>query len=447
MSKKIFSKFFSILFFLFIFLIPWQTRFIYKELVLGGQIWQYGRLSLYASMIVLLLTAVSFGLHHREQWQLSKNKWWYFLFLYALVFVLSQPWPILGFYYLFFIFGTMLFIWLAQLVNKKNILWAILLSGLVQSILAIYQSITQSISANKWLGMAEQLAQNRGVSVLESGEMRILRAYGSLPHPNMLAGFLVLAILVALYLWHDVYVRSEKANWQIKKIPRIAGSAFGGKKYVFNLCLIVCSLVLMTFALLATFSRSALLALLFCLLFILIFSLIKKDKLTFYVAIKYLILIMMATWAFNIYYPNLWVSRFDLSNRLEAKSMQDRQTTYSQLDWRSPKDIIFGQGLGLNTYWAYQKNRPESLDQVQPIHNWFLLALAEIGLMGVLIFLALLYFYFKKILWKKNNYQVWNVAYILLLIFLGLFDHYLWTSWTGWLMVGVVIAIIYHHKE
>lgn len=437
MSKKLSSRFFNSLLFIFIFLVPWQSRWIYKEILLDGQIWQYGRLSLYASMIVLLLAAVALGLYHREQWQLSKHKWWYFLFLYALVLVLSEPWPILGFYYLLFIFGTILFIFLAQFAKKKNILWAILLSGLVQSILAIHQSITQNISANKWLGIAAQLAQNRGVSVLESGDLRILRAYGSLPHPNILAGFLALTILVGLYLWHDVYVQSEKLNWQIKKI----------KKYSISVCLIIFSLVLMSFAQLATFSRSALLALLCCLLFILIFSVIKKDKLTFYVVIKYFIIMLLVAWAFNMYYPNLWASRFDLGNRLEAKSIQDRQATYSQLDWRNPKDIIFGQGLGLNTYQAYKTYQAASIDEVQPIHNWFILALAEVGLVGVWIFLTLLYFYLKKILWNKNNYKVWNTAFILLLIFLGLFDHYLWTSWTGWLMVGVVVAIIYHNKE
>lgn len=433
LSQKIFVFFLSF----FIFLVPWQTRFIYKELMIDGQVWQYGLLSLYASMIVLLLVALFFGLYHREQWHLSKHKWWYALVFYVLVLCICQPLPILGLYYLLFIFGTILFIFLAQFANKKNILWAVLLSGLVQSILAIHQSIVQSVSANKWLGIATQLVENRGVSVLESGDMRILRAYGSLPHPNMLAGFLVLAILVALYLWHDFYLQGERLDWQIKKI----------KKYTSSICLIVFSLVVMTFALLATFSRSAVLALLFGLVFIFVFSLIKKDKLTFYVTIKYFILMMIVAWAFNMYYPGLWASRFDMSNRLEAKSIQDRQITYSQLDWGSPKKIIFGQGLGLNTYWAYEKNKSASLDQVQPIHNWFILALAEIGLMGILIFLALIYFYLKKISWRQNKNKVWNVAFILLLFFLGLFDHYLWTSWTGWLMVGVVVAIIYNNKE
>ncbi len=436
MSKNFVQKSFVFLLSFFVFIIPWQSRFIYKDIMLEGQIWQFGRLSVYASMLVLFATALAFGWHHREQWHLSKNKWWYGLFFYGLVICLSRPLPILGLYYLFIIFTAILFIWLAQYVSKKNILWALLLSGLVQSILAIYQSITQNIGANKWLGMAEQLAQNRGVSVLESGDMRILRAYGALPHPNILAGFLVLAILAGLYLWHSIYTQSEQADWQIKKI----------RKYTLSLCLVIVSLVLMSFGLLATFSRSALLALVATLLFIFIFSVIKKDRLTIYVLIKYAVLLGLVFLVFNLYYPNLWASRFDLSNRLEAKSIQDRELTYGQLNWSNPQEIVFGQGLGMNIYWIYKKTTPLSVDQLQPIHNWYLLALAEVGLVGVFMFLVLLYFYLKKSLFIKNKNQVWPWSFVLLILLLGLFDHYLWTSWTGWLMVGVVVAII-HNKE
>ncbi|MFA6501137.1 MAG: O-antigen ligase family protein [Patescibacteria group bacterium] len=432
MTKNFVQKSFVFLLMLFVFIIPWQTRFIYKDIMLDGQTWQFGRLSIYASLLLLWLGALAFGWHRREQWHLSKNKWWYSLFFYGLAICLSSPLPILGLYYLFIIFGAILFIWLAQGVSKKNILWALLLSGLVQSILAIYQSLTQNISANKWLGMAEQLAKDRGVSVLESGDMRILRAYGALPHPNILAGFLVLAILAGLYLWHSIYAQSEQADWQIKKI----------KQYTLSLCLVIVSLVLMSFALLTTFSRSALLALMATLLFIFIFSIIKKDKLTIYVLIKYVVLLIIAFFAFNLYYPNLWASRFDLSNRLEAKSIQDRGLTYGQLNWSNPKEIIFGQGLGMNTYWVSKNNDQLPVDQIQPIHNWYLLAVAEVGLVGVFMLLVLLYFYLKKNLFIKNKNQVWTWSFVLLILLLGLFDHYLWTSWTGWLMVGVVIAII-----
>lgn len=436
MKKIWLQNIFVLLFTVLVFMIPWQARYIYKEVMIDGQIWQYGRLSLYASMIILLLAALGFGIFRRDQWHLSKHKWWYALIFYSLVFCICGALPVLELYYLSFIFGTILFIFLAQFINKKYILWSLLFSGLVQSILAIYQSLTQSISANKWFGIAEQVAKIPGVSVLENGEMRILRAYGSLPHPNMLGGFLVLAILVALYLWHDVYVQSEKVDWQIKKI----------KKYTISVCLIMFSLVSMTFALLATFSRGALLALVVTLFFVLFFSLIKKDKLAIFIAVKYFVLLLLSFWAFNIYYPNLWLSRFDFNNRLENKSIEDRQMTYSQFDWTKPKEIIFGQGLGLNTYLAFQKNNPDSVDQVQPIHNWFLLALAEVGLVGVFIFLVLLYYYLKNS-FKKDKNIIWPWSFVLLLLVLGLFDHFLWTSWTGWLMVGVVIAIVYNKKE
>lgn len=436
MTKNLSQKIFDFLIVVFILLIPWQSRFIYKDIMLDGQIWQYGRLSIYASMIVLLLASLVLGWHHREQWHLSKKKRWYFLVFYVLVLAASQPIAILSFYYLFLILGTILFIFLTQYIAPKKILWAFLLSGLLQSILAITQSMEQKIIGNKWLGISTQFIQDKGVSVLESGSMRILRAYGSLPHPNILGGFLVLSILAGLYLWYSVYLQGEKVNWQFKKI----------KKYLASICVIIFSLVLMSFALLATFSRSALLALGVACLFMLLVSIVKKDNLIIYLIIKYIILLSIVAVVFNMYYPGLWAGRFDLHNRLEAKSIQDRQITYRQFDWGNPQAMIFGQGLGLNTYLAYQKYKPDTVNQVQPLHNWFLLAWAEFGLVGVLMLLALAYFYLKNNFVKNKN-KIYLSSFMIVLFVLGLFDHYFWTSWTGWLMVGLVVSITYNSKE
>lgn len=437
MTKKIKEKIFHWLLLLFVFLLPWQIRFIYKDIMIDGQLWQYGRLSLYAGMLVLFLAALAFGSLHPDQWRLSQRKGWYILFLYSLFFCLVHPWPVLGLYYLLLFFATLLFIFLARQVSLSRILWATWASALVQSVLAIYQSLSQRIGAEKWLGISEQLTAHRGTSVLETATDRILRAYGSLPHPNMLAGFLALGILISLYLWQHIYQHGERYDWQLKKI----------KKYTPAICLLLFGLVLMTFAQLATFSRGAVLALLFSVLFILFFSLFKKDKLSSYISLKYLVLFAMVAIAFNMYYPALWSSRLAADNRLEKKSLQERQLSYGQLDWTDPKEIIFGQGFGLNTYWAYQKNMDGPVDKVQPIHNWFLLGLAEVGLLGMAILLALLYFYLREKLFAPNDYKIWPWTFLLLLFLLGLFDHYLWTSWTGWLMVGVVVTIIYKHQK
>ncbi len=43
------------LLYIFVFLIPWQTRYIYKYLSLGGEVFEYGKLAIYVSEAVLLL--------------------------------------------------------------------------------------------------------------------------------------------------------------------------------------------------------------------------------------------------------------------------------------------------------------------------------------------------------------------------------------------------------
>ena len=86
------------------------------------------------------------------------------------------------------------------------------------------------------------------------------------------------------------------------------------------------------------------------------------------------------------------------------------------------------------------------MNQVQPLHNWFLLAWAEFGLVGVLMLLALAYFYLKNNFVKNKN-KIYLSSFMIVLFVLGLFDHYFWTSWTGWLMVGLVVSITYNSKE
>jgi hypothetical protein len=54
MMKKI-NKF---LLFLLILALPWQSRWIFSETLINSQVWEYGRFSLYASMIILLVLFV-----------------------------------------------------------------------------------------------------------------------------------------------------------------------------------------------------------------------------------------------------------------------------------------------------------------------------------------------------------------------------------------------------
>ena len=46
------------LFYLLIFTIPWQTRWIIRDPYLGGEVWEYGRISLYGWDILLVVLVV-----------------------------------------------------------------------------------------------------------------------------------------------------------------------------------------------------------------------------------------------------------------------------------------------------------------------------------------------------------------------------------------------------
>ena len=59
----IYNKLFS----LFIILIPWQIRYIFFTAKINNQIWEYGHLSLYLSIVVLLLAALFYLFNNHQK--------------------------------------------------------------------------------------------------------------------------------------------------------------------------------------------------------------------------------------------------------------------------------------------------------------------------------------------------------------------------------------------
>ncbi|MBU0581243.1 MAG: hypothetical protein KKA19_08705, partial [Candidatus Margulisbacteria bacterium] len=98
-----------------------------------------------------------------------------------------------------FVEGFILF-WLVFRIRFQlsKVVFTFTLAGLTQSVLAIIQFFSQKIIANKWLGLAEHDPGTLGDLVIETSSGRWLRAYGSFPHPNILAGFLVICLLLVM---------------------------------------------------------------------------------------------------------------------------------------------------------------------------------------------------------------------------------------------------------
>ena len=194
----IYNKFFS----LFIILIPWQIRYIFFDYKINNQIWEYGRLSIYFNVIILLLALIFYLFNNPykfkfffniKQWSRKSKALFLFLFYLFLISIFSNFFYI-SLYYFILILLVCIFIFLLKDFNKDKFFKLFLFSGLIQGLFAIYQSYSQKIIANKYLGLAEQIPERLGASVLEIDLYRILRSYGSLPHPNILGGFLFIVI-------------------------------------------------------------------------------------------------------------------------------------------------------------------------------------------------------------------------------------------------------------
>ncbi len=406
---------------LFIILFPWQIRYIFFDYKINEQIWEYGRLSIYLSMILLFLATIFYLFNNSHKlkrffaiktWSRKSKALALFLIYLFLVSLFSASSIISLYYYLLLLLAT-IFVWLLKDFPRDKFFNLFLFNGLIQGLLSFYQSFSQKVIANKYLGIAEQIPERLGASVLEIDGYRLLRSYGSLSHPNILGGFLFFTIIIGIYLWLQFY-RKKRND-------------------LFYFIFIIASIVIASLGLLLTFSRASFLALIVSLIILIIFSLFKKDYLSLFIISKYFIILLLSFFVINLWWPQAWASRFDFNNRLEINSLEERAGGFKQVDFNNNKQLFLGQGLGMNTYLNYSTDL--EVYDIQPIHNIFLLILSEIGIIGVLLFINLI---------EKKKYNILSLGVLIGFIVLGSFDHYLWTSWTGLLLFSL---LFYNNRE
>ena len=131
----------------------------------------------------------------------------------------------------------------------------------------------------------------------------------------------------------------------------------------------------------------------------------------------------------------LFTTRIKFQTRLEQKSLMERQTTYEQ-SWPILQDSWY-KGTGLNNYLtAVQKNLPDlAVWAYQPVHNAWVLLAVEAGLAGLILFIV--------IFWQmlKNRSDDWPLLLVILII--GLFDHYFVSFYFGVILIWLIMGLSY----
>jgi len=423
-------------FYLFIFLLPWQTRLIWHDAFLNRFVWEYGRFSLYGTEILLWLILFLYAAWLWQDGRIRKINftfwrsrlkdqavlaYWLIIF-FVLVSGATIFWSLNAELTYMRWFGLLEAVAMLSMVlvfsfdlNKVALSWVA--AAVIQGGIAICQFFSQYVPANKWLGLALHDPLIGGSIILQSNNERWLRAYGSLPHPNILAGFMVVAFLFLVFL----ALRSDN------KLHKV---------------LILISSTLIVMGLFFTFSRSGWLAFIFSIVFLYIWVYKCQDKnlkTKFYPLAATTILVFVFL---SVCFWEPVLTRIVGEQDLEVASIQLRWTFTQQAWLLITNHPLTGVGIGNYTLGIYQElNGSWPGYYYQPVHNIYLLVLAETGLFGAALFLSILFILIKNLIKKlgKIDNLILFLALLSILI-ISLFDHYFWTMSVGLIMFWLVIA-------
>lgn len=415
------SKLFSIAWRIAILMLPWQTRWM-SSATLGGWPWEQGTVAIYVSWFPVLATIILGWSFARRT---MNKKSFLVLSVCSLIFILTslaaiifsdpdtrlirstamlQWWIQCS---MLFSFATVL--WRAGITVSVLIDWFII-SMLPHIGLGIMQYVFQTSPASTMFGVAQHVPSQLGVSVIEHDGIRILRAYGGFPHPNIFGGLLALTMILI-----------------VKKLSFVIET----KKSVFYfVSLIGCSM-----ALIFTYSRSAWIAVIIA-LFVCAVHLFRESRgSNIGMRAVYLAYACIGITCFSVALSQAKhiFTRFNPSARLETKSLSTRTQGLQDGIALFIKKPLFGSGVhaALLDISAHA-TRSVFSEPVEPPHLAYLLLLLECGIVGLFAFIVLCVYFLPRSIWRTP---------LLIIGIIAFFDHYLVSLWAGQSLVMLCVLL------
>lgn len=342
---------------------------------------------------------------------------WLAIFTYFLAQALRNADSSLGIYnFLRLIQFFVLFYFSANLFSNKTIriYGAIILVaiGLFQTTLGAYQVTTGHSLGVRYLGEQTVSRTMAGVAKVNLDDgVKLLRAYGTMPHPNILGGFLVLTLGANLVL--------------LKTFPH--------KRRI-----IILSGAILIFGILLTFSRSAYLATFLLAILWLRNNLFSQNMRVLKTILPIFLGIILIFGLFAPLGSALWHRIFPTNADMFISDRIILATNGAKI---ISNNLLFGVGLG---------NYINSLVKLAPVgsslknwqydypHNVFAELQTELGIYGLMVF----FYALLKILnnTKKNKKSI--LIPLIIIAPLLLLDHYLWTNQSGRVMLVLYILFL-----
>ncbi|OGN03542.1 MAG: hypothetical protein A2651_00655 [Candidatus Yanofskybacteria bacterium RIFCSPHIGHO2_01_FULL_42_12] len=327
-----------------------------------------------------------------------------------------------------------------------KILCALILGGVFQAVIAAGQFLKQGDLGLRWLGESVLGSHMTGIASFYTfvGD-KVIRAYGTTSHPNILAAYLLLAIFAFYFL----ILYRNKPHYLHSHIM-----IYGNVGYV-----------LLLFGLFFTFSRTIIFLWVAGFLTIVVASIwagsktpvdkrLRKSFIHRLVSLFLVTFVVIGVFSL-LYWPEVQ-SRMTLSSEEEAVRLR---IFYNEESLKGGINL-FGIGLGDFTGWLTEQNPNLPRHVYQPVHNIYLLIYSEIGIIGFVLFLLFLTGLFYEFIKKTRLCELKHYSFLLVVasvLFIGLFDHFLLTLQQGRfvLWIGLTLLAIgdiiqtggYHGKE
>ncbi len=404
----------TLLLYFFLFLLPTQLGIHFWpdfSIVLGRRV-DYLSPTLYLSDIVLFLLALLTLVFYKDK-PVPKSM---LFFLIGILIIGCISWWVSEIK-LLSIYGTLRYleIWLFSWVlikltpSRRGILLILSLSVCFTSLLSILQFLNQKSVGGvwRWLGERTFTANTPGIAQVIVPNQLLLRPYATLPHPNVLGGFM--SILLPLILFATVH--KDDWLWYVLRLSSI------------------CFMVLSIFI---SLSRGAW----FATVMILVSWVWQKFP-----GRRILKIGIPAILTTLLFIEEILIGRLASIFFLDtASAFERKQLVEIALKLFADAPLL---GVGILQFIPHIPLVSSPPYLLQPVHSQYILILTENGIFGVGLFLIL---YLKALSQAKRTWQGLFLG-ILVLGFLGSFDHYFITLIQGQRLLALVIGLAFSTRN
>ncbi len=315
--------------------------------------------------------------------------------------------------------------------SPKAVIVVVGASGLFQALVAIGQVAAQGPIGLSAIGEYGIEPGSTGLSYLKVNGIQWLRPYGLTVHPNILGGFLAVAI-IAVGALLVIRLNGQRPKWLTALLSVTFGIVLAG--------------------LLLTFSRSAWIAVAVSgVLLIVLCRRWLREQIDWRRLRRLLIGAAALTLVFVVAYHDLVFARTGLGDESgELRSISDREVFMGYTFRMIGQQPLIGLGAGMNAWASAQMIRddPRQIDmQAQPVHDVPLLIWSELGLVGLLLWAGSLFgagWILFRVRKAVDPLALALAAGTLTLFGIGLLDYYGWGIFHFGLLWWGILGVALH---